>query len=49
MFVPMLGRWAIALFAVALGVGCFGAARFSLAFPGVLTAAEQSHCSASIR
>jgi len=26
MFVPVFGRWAITLFAVALGVGCFGAA-----------------------
>jgi len=26
MFVPTFGRWAIALFALALGVGCFGAA-----------------------
>jgi NRAMP (natural resistance-associated macrophage protein)-like metal ion transporter len=26
MFVPVFGRWAIALFAVSLGVGCFGAA-----------------------
>jgi Mn2+/Fe2+ NRAMP family transporter len=26
MFVPVYGRWAIALFAVSLGVGCFGAA-----------------------
>jgi len=26
MFVPVYGRWAVALFAVSLGVGCFGAA-----------------------
>jgi len=26
MFVPVYGRWAIALFAVSLGIGCFGAA-----------------------
>jgi Mn2+/Fe2+ NRAMP family transporter len=26
MFVPVFGRWAIALFAAALGIGCFGAA-----------------------
>jgi Mn2+/Fe2+ NRAMP family transporter len=26
MFVPPFGRWAIALFALALGIGCFGAA-----------------------
>jgi Mn2+/Fe2+ NRAMP family transporter len=26
MFVPVFGRWAITLFALALGVGCFGAA-----------------------
>lgn len=26
MFVPAFGRWAIGLFAVALGIGCFGAA-----------------------
>jgi Mn2+/Fe2+ NRAMP family transporter len=26
MFVPAFGRWAIALFALALGIGCFGAA-----------------------
>jgi Mn2+/Fe2+ NRAMP family transporter len=26
MFVPVFGRWAVALFACALGIGCFGAA-----------------------
>lgn len=26
MFVPAFGRWAVALFAVSLGIGCFGAA-----------------------
>lgn len=26
MFVPVFGRWAVALFAVSLGIGCFGAA-----------------------
>jgi Mn2+/Fe2+ NRAMP family transporter len=26
MFVPVFGRWAVALFAASLGVGCFGAA-----------------------
>src|SRR5678815_2828382 len=26
MFVPVYGRWAIALFAASLGIGCFGAA-----------------------
>ncbi len=26
MFVPTFGRWAVALFAVSLGIGCFGAA-----------------------
>jgi Mn2+/Fe2+ NRAMP family transporter len=26
MFVPVFGRWAVALFALALGIGCFGAA-----------------------
>jgi Mn2+/Fe2+ NRAMP family transporter len=26
MFVPVFGRWAMALFAVSLGIGCFGAA-----------------------
>jgi Mn2+/Fe2+ NRAMP family transporter len=26
MFVPVFGRWAVGLFAVSLGIGCFGAA-----------------------
>jgi Mn2+/Fe2+ NRAMP family transporter len=26
MFVPTFGRWAVALFALSLGIGCFGAA-----------------------
>jgi len=26
MFVPIYGRWAVALFALSLGIGCFGAA-----------------------
>ena len=39
MFVPVFGRWAVALFAISLGIGCFGAA-VEIALNGGYAAAQ---------